>query len=125
MGFKTGLVFGLGIGFVLGSRAGERRYEQLRSTLSRVSESPSVQRVSEKARGLATESTRRGMDAVQEQLDKAGAVVRDRLHRDEGSSDVIVDLTEGASDVAVAASNAADRATEGLSDAVPEVPRTP
>ena len=30
MGFKTGLVIGLGIGYVLGARAGRERYEEIR-----------------------------------------------------------------------------------------------
>jgi hypothetical protein len=94
MGFKTGLVVGLGVGYVLGSKAGERRFEQLRTTWSRVSESPSVQRVSERARDLATEGTRRGMDAVQDQLDRAGTAVKERLNREDGTTDRIVDLTE-------------------------------
>jgi hypothetical protein len=94
MGFKTGLVVGLGIGYVLGTKAGERRFEQLRSTWSRVSESPPVQRVSERARDLATEGTRRGMDAVQDRLDRAGTAVKDRLNREDGTTDRIVDLTE-------------------------------
>jgi len=94
MGFKTGLVVGLGIGYVLGTKAGERRFEQLRTTWSRVSESPSVQRVSEKARDLATEGTRRGMDAVQERLNQAGTSVKERLSREDGTTDRIVDLTE-------------------------------
>ena len=94
MGFKTGLAVGLGIGYVLGTKAGERRFEQLRTTWSRVSESPSVQRVSEKARDLATEGTRRGMDAVQERLNQAGTSVKERLSREDGTTDRIVDLTE-------------------------------
>jgi hypothetical protein len=94
MGFKTGLVVGLGIGYVLGTKAGERRFEQLRTTWSRVSESPSVQRVSERARDLATESTRRGMDAVQDGLDRTGTAVKERLSREDGTTDRVVDLTE-------------------------------
>ena len=61
MGFKTGLVVGLGIGYVLGTKAGERRFEQLRTTWNRVSESPSVQRVSERARGSVLGRVREGL----------------------------------------------------------------
>ncbi len=36
MKFRTGLVVGLGIGFVLGARAGRERYEQIRSATQSV-----------------------------------------------------------------------------------------
>jgi hypothetical protein len=40
---KLLFVAGLGTGFVLGSRAGRERYEQIRSTAQNVWESPAVQ----------------------------------------------------------------------------------
>ena len=41
---KLLFVAGLGIGYVLGTRAGRRRYEQIRSAAQRVWESPVVQK---------------------------------------------------------------------------------
>jgi len=45
MKFRTGLVVGLGIGFVLGARAGRDRYDQLKSTIDSVRGNDTVQRV--------------------------------------------------------------------------------
>lgn len=57
-------VAGLGTGFVLGSRAGRRAYEQLRERVQTLSQSPTVQSTVAKAR-----------DAVQERAPKlTGAV---------------------------------------------------
>lgn len=49
------LIAGLGTGFVLGSRAGRRAYEQLRSRVQDVSRSPAVQSTVDKARELAAQ----------------------------------------------------------------------
>ena len=68
------------------------------------------------------------MDAVQEGLDRAGSTVKERLSREDGTTDRIVDLNKAGSDVGDAASDAAEaaeRTLSDLSDAVPEVPRTP
>jgi hypothetical protein len=41
---KLLFVVGLGVGYVLGTRAGRRRYEQIRSVAQKVWESPAVQK---------------------------------------------------------------------------------
>jgi hypothetical protein len=40
---KTYLLVGIAVGYVLGSRAGRERYEQIKSGASRVAQSPTVQ----------------------------------------------------------------------------------
>jgi hypothetical protein len=57
-------VAGLGTGFVLGSRAGRRAYEQLRSRAQTLSQNPAVQSTVAKAR-----------DVVQERAPKLSGVV--------------------------------------------------
>jgi hypothetical protein len=47
------LIAGLGTGFVLGSRAGRRAYEQLRGRVQELSQTPAVQSTVSKARGIA------------------------------------------------------------------------
>ncbi len=44
MANKMGLIIGLGIGYVLGAKAGRQRYEQIRSALSRLREAPVIAR---------------------------------------------------------------------------------
>ena len=43
MGFKSGLVVGLGVGYVLGAYAGRERYELMVTTDSDVADRPQVQ----------------------------------------------------------------------------------
>ncbi len=45
MKFRTGLAIGLGVGFVLGARAGRERYDQLMTTLDSARGNDTVQRV--------------------------------------------------------------------------------
>ena len=44
MGTKTGILIGVGIGYVLGARAGRERYEQIRAGASKVRRFPIVAR---------------------------------------------------------------------------------
>ena len=44
MKFRTGLIVGLGVGFVLGSKAGRERYDQMKTALDSVRSNGTVQR---------------------------------------------------------------------------------
>ena len=44
MGTKTGILIGVGIGYVLGTRAGRERYEQIRANASKLRRLPIVAR---------------------------------------------------------------------------------
>ena len=65
MGFKTGLVIGLGVGYVLGARAGRERYEEIR-------------RGWEQLRRTELTAAGRGVE-------RASAAVRQRLGRENGT----------------------------------------
>lgn len=93
MGVKTGFVMGLGVGYVLGTRAGRERYEQIRAWWGQFTGSPTVQRAAGKTKEVAGEGARRGMHAVQQGVEKAGAAVKDRLHRNEEPAGSVVELT--------------------------------
>lgn len=45
MRFRTGLAVGLGVGFVLGARAGRERYDQLKNAFDAVRNNETVRRV--------------------------------------------------------------------------------
>ncbi len=94
MGFKTGLVIGMGVGYVLGARAGRARYEQIRSTFNQVTGSPTVQQAAERAKVVAGDSAKKGLTVVQQGVEKAGSAVKDRLHR-EGDAEAIGDTGAG------------------------------
>lgn len=53
---KLGLVIGLGVGYVLGTRAGRERYEQIKDKAQEVWDLPIVQAQAEKATKLAKSS---------------------------------------------------------------------
>lgn len=79
MGFKTGLLVGFGAGYVLGSKAGRERYEEIRATWNQVMGNPRVQRTLDRSRDVVETGTQRGLQAVQEGVDKAAEGMNDRL----------------------------------------------
>jgi hypothetical protein len=55
---------GLAVGYVLGARAGQKRYQQITAIADRVMELPAVARFAEDGRTMASESGRRLMDSL-------------------------------------------------------------
>lgn len=73
MGTKTGLLIGFAVGFVLGARAGEERYEQIKAFAGRV----------------------RGVPIVAKPLDAAGEKVADSVRsKGEEISDAIAEVVK-------------------------------
>ncbi len=89
MGMKTGLVIGFGAGYVLGSRAGRQRYEEIQAWWSRFSGSPALQKAADNAKSVASEAGRKSFEAVQGGVTKVTDAVKTRLGDDE-SSDIAV-----------------------------------
>jgi hypothetical protein len=82
MRFRLGLAIGFGAGYVLGTRAGRQRYEELRAYWHQFTGSPSVQRAAELTKEAAGEGAKRGLYAVQHGVEKAGTAVKERLNKD-------------------------------------------
>lgn len=70
MSFRLTLALGFAIGYVLGSKAGRQRYEQIMRTARKLKDSPSVQ-------GAA--------GVLQAQADSAVGAVKQKLGSDSGS----------------------------------------
>ncbi|HEX6263323.1 MAG TPA: YtxH domain-containing protein [Actinomycetota bacterium] len=83
MGFKTGMIIGFGVGYVLGTKAGRERYEELRQSWQDLMGNPRVQEAVERGKGLVGTATREGLTAVQGGVEKAAGAVKDRLDKDE------------------------------------------
>ena len=79
MRFRIGLIVGLGAGYVLGTKAGRERYEQIRRWFHQLAGNPQVQQVAEKGREVAGQAAHKGAEAVQSAVSKVGASVKDRL----------------------------------------------
>lgn len=74
MKFRTGLVVGFGVGFVLGARAGRERYDQLKATIDSVRGNETVQRVT----ATADRSTAKVRRAAGQGLVTASEKIKER-----------------------------------------------
>lgn len=81
MSGKVAFVVGLGIGYVLGARAGRERYEQLKQWWGRVSGSPALHRAADRTREVASAGARRTLTLVQQGVERTSTAVRSRLQR--------------------------------------------
>ena len=64
-----------GIGYVLGTKAGRERYEQMRSTFNKVKDDPRVQEKTQQATDLAKQKAPIVKDKLAEAADKGAAKV--------------------------------------------------
>ena len=76
MGTKIGILIGFGIGYVLGTRAGRGRYEQLRAGVSKLRRFPVVARPLDAAGQKMSDIVRAGGEQV---TDKVADAVKERL----------------------------------------------
>lgn len=78
MGFRTGLLVGFGVGYVLGSKAGRERYEQIRRTWNGVTGNPTVQRAVATSKEAAETGARKSLSVVQHGVDRATGAIKER-----------------------------------------------
>ena len=96
MGQKTGFLIGFGVGYVLGSKAGRQRYEDIRRWWNQFSGNPTVQRAAERTKDMASDGAKRGLSVVQQGVEKAGDAVKSRLHKSDHETDMLIaELQEG------------------------------
>jgi len=75
MKFRTGLAIGLGVGFLLGAKAGRERYDQIKRTAQRVVGDDRVRQ----AAAVAERTTRPARAAAGNGMVSAGEKVKDRV----------------------------------------------
>jgi hypothetical protein len=78
---KMALLAGVGVGYVLGTRAGRERYEQIRSTARRLWENPGMAQKRQQAAHVARDQAVAAKDAVAEK-------VNERIHPQQGTGSV-------------------------------------
>ena len=61
---KIGIAVGLAAGYVLGTRAGRERYQQLTASAKRFADEPSLQRLQEELNGLFGSARQRVADTA-------------------------------------------------------------
>lgn len=88
---KLLLLAAAGVGYVLGSKAGRERYEQIRGTFNKVKDDPRVQEKAHQAVDFAAEKAPVVKDKVAETAGAAAAKVKD-VASSNGSTDSTDDL---------------------------------
>jgi hypothetical protein len=78
---KLAVLAGVGVGYVLGTRAGRERYEQMREGAQRLWQDPRVAEKRHQAAHVAMDQATAAKDAVSEK-------VTERMHRDDGPHSV-------------------------------------
>lgn len=68
MRYRLTFVTGLAVGYLLGTRAGRERYEQIRNGARRFSENPAVRNMGEAAALSGRQAASRAVGAVEERL---------------------------------------------------------
>jgi hypothetical protein len=64
MGFRAGLIVGLGAGYYLGAKAGRQRYEQIQRVMKKAKRSDLVEGATEKAKAVVDLGVERAKDVV-------------------------------------------------------------
>jgi hypothetical protein len=81
--YRTGFITGLALGFVLGTRAGRERYEQLKKAARAVADNPAVQQaagaVQAQASGLAATASTKVADGVRERAPQLAKTARAKV----------------------------------------------
>ena len=77
MKFRTAIVFG--IGYILGSKAGRDRYEQMRRAYRRATSNEHVRKVIDQSKDAVETSTAQVRGVVADQLANAGDAIRDKV----------------------------------------------
>ena len=68
MGFRLSFLAGFGVGFVVGTRAGRERYEQIKNLASQAKDSPAVQQAAGAAQAQAANLASKAKDQAAQRV---------------------------------------------------------
>jgi hypothetical protein len=77
--FKSALLLGLGAGYVLGTKAGKERYEQIRAATRQFMDNPGVQRLNKEVNKTVAIGKERVTDAASRTAEQATTGLADRV----------------------------------------------
>ncbi|MFF8280939.1 YtxH domain-containing protein [Streptomyces lateritius] len=81
MRYKLTFVVGVALGYVIGTRAGRERYEQIKKSARELSQNPAVRNAAESAAQTGREVAGKALHAVSDKVgDRLPASVTDRIH---------------------------------------------
>lgn len=75
---RTGFVIGLGVGYVLGTKAGRARYEQIKSTVEKATEQPQIHEAIERTSEITAGPRAKSKALLSDQLRTASELIRQR-----------------------------------------------
>jgi hypothetical protein len=84
---KLSLLAAAAAGYVLGSRAGRERYEQIKSGARRVSQNPKVQSVAHKAQDAATQQAAAAAELAKDKVTSVASTAADKVRGSDGPVD--------------------------------------
>jgi hypothetical protein len=100
--FKSALLLGLGAGYVLGTKAGKERYEQIRAATRQFMDNPGVQRLNQEVNKTVAIGKERVTDAASRTAEQASTGLADRVGKARESVSTKTDRTDEAKPAATA-----------------------
>jgi hypothetical protein len=94
---KAALLAGVSIGYVLGTRDGRERYEQIKAQANRAWHNPRVQRTAEQAQTKAQEVAKQAADTAQTKAQEAQHKVQDKVSGKSGDDGAQATVTSSTS----------------------------
>ncbi|WP_207208889.1 YtxH domain-containing protein [Nocardioides oleivorans] len=85
---KLTLLLAAGAGYVLGTRAGRERYEQIKKAVTRVKDDPRVQEKAHQAADLAKDKAQTAAPVVKDKVATAAGTVADKVTPGSHQSDL-------------------------------------
>jgi hypothetical protein len=85
---RLGFFVGFGVGYVLGTKAGRERYEQLKRLYDNVTSSPPVQQMTGRAKGAVGSGLGQAKEKASEGVSKVTDAVKDLRSGNDRANDI-------------------------------------
>jgi hypothetical protein len=95
MRFKSGFLVGLGAGYVLGTKAGQERYQQIVDAASKLRENPGVQRLTGEVNRTVSVGKDRVAETAAAKADEAKEAVASKVGGNSGTSSTTASTRSG------------------------------